>query len=146
MNTARHRVCRHAIWLFPVLLSAALMLALGRGHSGAADPPRLEKVVLLLPLNYNDGSPVPQPVLDEALNELFVRFGGYTTVGPVSGAYRMHDGSKQVDRSLEVWIAVASHQLDGVDAFAKHLGNELGQESVYLERTEAQVRLVDTRP
>ena len=43
------------------------------------------KYVLLLPLNYNDGSEVPKDVRDMFLEELFVLAGGYHIAGAGRG-------------------------------------------------------------
>ena len=53
-----------------------------------------KKAIVLIPLTYNDGSRVPQDVLDGIFESLFVLSGGYTSTGTVQGAYRMKDGSQ----------------------------------------------------
>ena len=64
-----------------------------------------KKAILLILLTYNDGTRVPQEVRDEIDEALFILSGGHTNAGPVKGAYRMKDGSKQTDVLEEVWVA-----------------------------------------
>jgi hypothetical protein len=103
-----------------------------------------EKVILLLPLTYNDGSSVAKDTLDRILDELFLNFGGYTVAGEVEGAYRMKSGSKQVDTCLEVWVAVENdpESLDGLRRRVASFASLLGQESMYFERTGSNVEFI----
>jgi hypothetical protein len=52
------------------------------------------KYTVLIPLNYNDGTKVPDAELDEIYNKFYTLAGGYTFTGTVTGAFRMKDGSK----------------------------------------------------
>ncbi len=61
-----------------------------------------KKVTLLIPLTYNDGTSVPDAVLDAIEDEVYVAFNGWAVVGEVTRAYRMQSGQKQVDRLLQV--------------------------------------------
>ena len=101
-----------------------------------------EKVILLLPLTFNDGSVVPQETFDAIFDELFVLCDGYTVAGEVRGAYRMQTGAKQVDSSVEVWVAVGADQLDELRRLVAGFGTMLGQETMYFERTGASVEFV----
>ncbi len=102
-----------------------------------------EKVVLLLPLTFNDGSEVPRPVLERIFEELFAAFNGYTIAGEVEGAYRMQSGAKQIDTCLEVWVLVeAAKELDSLRKKAAQFCKTLGQECLYFERTGALVELI----
>ena len=100
------------------------------------------KYVLLLPLNTNDGAQVPRQVLLEMLEEMYVLAGGYSIAGTVKGAYRMSDGTKQEDDSLQVWIAVSEQDVPELEEMVAKFGKMLGQETMYLERTAATVRFI----
>jgi hypothetical protein len=100
------------------------------------------KYVLLLPLNYNDGSEVPKEVRDRFFDEVFVLAGGYHIAGTGTGAYRMQDGTKQVDHSLEVWIAVEEADVPALKQLIATYAGILKQESLYLERTGGTVEFV----
>jgi hypothetical protein len=103
-----------------------------------------EKVILLLPLTYNDGSAVAKDVLERILEELFINFHGYTVAGEVEGAYRMSSGSKQVDTCLEVWVASENDQgsLDQLRRMVASFASLLGQETMYFERTGSAVEFI----
>ena len=62
-----------------------------------------KKVILLMPLTYNDGQPVPHDVL---YTELFELCGGLTVAGKVHGAFRMADGTRQQEVLEQVWLAI----------------------------------------
>lgn len=100
------------------------------------------KFLLLVPLNYNDGSVVPKAVFDQIYDELFVLAGGHFTAGEGTGAYRMKSGEKQVDRSVIIWVAVNEGDVPELRQLVAKFGAMLGQESMYLERTAGTVEFV----
>ena len=100
------------------------------------------KYVLLLPLTYNDRSQIPQEVLDHALDELYILAGGHHIGGVGKGAYRMRNGSKQVDYSLEVWVAVEEEDVPALKELVAKFAQMLDQESIYLERTGGSVEFI----
>jgi hypothetical protein len=105
-----------------------------------------KKVVLLLPLTFNDGSTVPEATLGTIYDELFVQYGGYTIAGTVKGAYRMKSGEKQVDDSHEVWVAVDEGELEGLRKRVSQFCSLLGQEMMYFEVTEGTVEFIGPQP
>ena len=100
------------------------------------------KYVLLLPLTYNDRSRIPKAVQDHVLDELFILANGYHVAGVGRGAYRMRNGSKQVDHSLEVWVAVEEEDVPALKELAAKVAQMLNQESIYLERTGGSVEFI----
>lgn len=100
------------------------------------------KFVLLLPVNYNDGTQVAKETLDRMFEDIFVLAGGYYIAGEGDGAYKMKDGEKQVDRSLAVWIAVEEEQISELQDLVGKIGAKLGQETMYLERTGGSVEFI----
>lgn len=98
-----------------------------------------EKIILLVPLLFNDRTEIPQDVLDRILAVLC---GGYRIAGRGSGAYRMRDGSKQVEETLEVWAAIAPADIPKLIALVKGFCSELGQECIWFERTGATVEFL----
>jgi hypothetical protein len=97
--------------------------------------------VLLLPLNYNPlsgeagrGPPVPQEIIDEMLTEIYVLAGGYSHAGVVQGAYRMANGARQDDDSLQIWIWVCEKDIPSLRQLVAKFGKMLGQGQMYLER------------
>jgi hypothetical protein len=96
----------------------------------------------LVPLSYNDGSPVPRAVFAEIENCLFERFGGYTVVGTVVGAYRMADRTRVEERSLMISVAVPEERVADLRRRVAGFARQLRQESMYFEVSDATVELV----
>ncbi len=92
-----------------------------------------QKYILLVPLNYNDGSEVPQEVRDRIYDEILDLAGGYYTAGIGQGAYRMKSGTKQVDRCAEMWILVDEQNVAELKQMVARFADLLDQESMYLE-------------
>lgn len=102
----------------------------------------LTKLILLVPLRYNDGRQVPKEVILDFQEELFALGGGFTVAGTVQGAYRMADGTKQVDDSLQIWIGLKEEYVPELERLVGELGAKLGQESMYLERTGGKIDFI----
>jgi len=100
------------------------------------------KYVLLVPLDYNDGSEIPKNLRDQFFEELFVLAGGYHIAGVGTGAYQMQDGTKQTDNSLEVWIALDAADEPALKRIVSVYAGILKQESLYLERTGGTVEFI----
>ncbi len=100
------------------------------------------KYTLLLALHYNDGSDVPRVILGRMCNEVFDIADGFGLAGKVTGAYRMKDGSKKVDRSIVVWIGILEGQEAVIKRIVGRFAHELGQESLYLERTGGTIEFI----
>lgn len=101
-----------------------------------------KKAILLIPLTYNDGSHVPQEVLDEIYEALFVLSGGHTSTGTVRGAYRMKDGSKQTEVLEQVWVAYEEADKQELRELVARFCTLLGQEAMYLEFTDSVIELI----
>ena len=104
------------------------------------------KYVLLLPLTYNDKSKVPEDVKKRIFDDLFRLAGGYHIAGVGKGAYRMKDGQKKVDQSLEVWVAVAEEDEEALKVMVASFATLLEQESIYLERVNSTVEFIPPNP
>jgi hypothetical protein len=134
----------------PLTLIAFLSVALGACRSvgpahvptNYADARALRKCTLLLPLAYNDGTPIPHAVLTEIQDRLYDRFGGYTMAGRVTGAYRMDNGAHANDESLVVWVAVPQDRINELRYEAACFCHLLRQETLYFEVSDAAVELV----
>ncbi len=106
----------------------------------------LPKFILLIPLKYNDGREVPKKVLRDFREKLFALGGGFSIAGTVEGAYRMADGTKQIDHSLQIWIGLEEENFPALERAVAELGAELGQESMYLERTGGTIYFIPPQP
>jgi hypothetical protein len=102
----------------------------------------LPKFVILVPLNYNDGREVPNEIILDFYEEVFSLGGGITEAGTVKGAYRMKDGTKQIDHSLEIWIGIPEEFVADLKQLVGRLGAKLGQETMYFERTGSKIEFI----
>jgi hypothetical protein len=103
------------------------------------------KYVLLLPLTYNDKSKVPKEVRKRIFDDLFRLANGYHIAGKGKGAFRMKSGHKQVDWSLEVWVAIEEKDEEALKDMVAVFAELLGQESIYLERVNSTVAFIPPR-
>jgi hypothetical protein len=101
-----------------------------------------KKVILLMPLTYNNGEPVPREVRDAIYSELYELCGGLTVVGKVHGAFRMADGTKQEDVLEQVWLAINDADLPSLRSVVSRIAKTLHQEKMYLEIAEARIELL----
>lgn len=104
------------------------------------------KYVLLLPKNFNDGTDVPDSVVDAMCDEIMEIADGWTMAGVVVGAYRMKDGSKKMDRSTVVWIGVDEARLEALRTLVGRFARRLGQETLYFERTGGTIEFIQPIP
>ena len=102
----------------------------------------MKKAILLIPLTYNDGSEVPEDVLNDIFESLFALSGGHISAGMVRGAYRMQDGSKQTELLEQVWVAYDEADQSALRQLVAEFGKILGQEAMYLEFTESTIEFV----
>lgn len=101
-----------------------------------------QKFILLLPLNYNDGSEVPRHLLDQMYDEIFELAGGHYTAGKGQGAYKMKSGKKQVDFCAEVWICVLEEDVPELKSMVARFAKLLDQEEMYLEQAGSTVEFI----
>jgi hypothetical protein len=101
-----------------------------------------KKAILLIPLTYNDGSRIPQEVLDGIYEALFVLSGGHTSAGTVRGAYRMKDGTKQTEILEQVWVACEEADKPALRELVARFCADLGQEAMYLEFTDSVIEFI----
>jgi hypothetical protein len=104
------------------------------------------KCILLIPLRYNDGTEVPEPVVSQVLDEIYDRFGGHSMAGIIQGAYRMANGRRADDQSIQLWVGIEKDQLPALERMARRFARMLKQESIWFEVTKSDVRLVKPEP
>jgi hypothetical protein len=93
----------------------------------------MKKCLFLIPTSYNDGKEIPSDVVSEIFDELFAEFGSYSVAGTTEGAWRLEDGTKVKDKSLNVWIVMDDEKVAILKKFIKKLARILKQEAIYLE-------------
>lgn len=93
----------------------------------------MKKCLFLIPTSYNDGKEIPSDVMSEIFDELFAEFGSYSVAGTTEGAWRLEDGTKVKDKSLNVWIVMDDEKVVILKKFIKKLARILKQEAIYFE-------------
>ena len=98
--------------------------------------PRYE---ILLPIKFNDGSPVPDELLIEVREELVEKFGGLTTMPPSTPAEGWWRSGEVLYKDDIVIYRVTTVQDE--DMFFKQykdtLAKRFDQEEIWIERVEA---------
>ncbi|KKL14405.1 hypothetical protein LCGC14_2515970, partial [marine sediment metagenome] len=97
---------------------------------------------ILIPVAYNDKTPVPFAKGAEYIYDIGELTGGVTIDGRVSGFYEAVDGTRQQDDLIKVWIVGEHTLLQPMRAIAKWIATDLEQESVYLEWHDVNVEFV----
>lgn len=101
------------------------------------------KYILLIPLNYNDGSKVPESVVAKIEDDLYTLAGGYFSAAKGKGAYRMRSGQKQVDKCAQYWVLIDKKDAPVLKRMVAGFASLLDQESIYLERMHSDVEFVE---
>jgi len=94
---------------------------------------KMKKCFFLIPTSYNDGREVPTEVMAGIFEELYVNFGGYSITGITEGTFRMADGTKASDSSLQVWVIMEESMVPVMRKLIKKFGKTLGQEKIFFE-------------
>jgi len=84
--------------------------------------------LVLVPIAFNDGRPVPDELFDRLMAELTIRFGGYTLLPPAFGEWIDRDGKFHPDRHRPVFVDVPEGRQDELLDWVRRAGRELRQE------------------
>jgi hypothetical protein len=101
------------------------------------------QALVLIPLSYNDRSLIPQEVLDEILNQIYLFAGGHTINGIVKGTYKLASGDKCVEDLMEVMVVFKAGDKKQFETMVSEWASELGQESMLVTYTNYQVSFVE---
>ncbi|HEX3666822.1 MAG TPA: hypothetical protein VHU23_16475 [Rhizomicrobium sp.] len=98
-------------------------------------------IQILLPITYNDGTPVGEDILRSVCTELKTRFGGLTAYSrnPAEGVWKNGNGEK-TDNIVIIEVMTDDLDRDWWRDFRKRLKRELGQEELVV-RAEVTERL-----
>ena len=103
----------------------------------------MKKCIILLPTQYNDGSAVPESVINKIKREIDEEFDGHHIAGIGHGTYRMANGSMATEPTLDVWVAVDPDKINVLREMASRFARMLKQETIYFEVTDSEVEFVD---
>ena len=101
-----------------------------------------EKLTLLIPLKYNDGTTVDRAVIQEIYDDLFVLCKGWTIEGEVTGAYQMETGAKKVERSVKISVVLERSDVPELKRLVQEIALLLGQECIYFERMPSTIEFI----
>ena len=102
----------------------------------------MKKVTMLMPINFNNGQPIPTETRQQLLNEIAEAFGGYTIQQNVTGTYRMSSGDFCTEESTPVVVCVEENKLDDLRDEAGRIAKVLAQECLYFEVSSAEVDFI----
>jgi hypothetical protein len=97
-------------------------------------------IEVLLPLDYNDGSPIPDTILRELRKDLVDRFGGITafTRSPAEGDWKANDSTLKHDRMIVVEIMVDRPERDWWAQWRNNLEKLLRQEEIVVRARQVE--------
>lgn len=93
--------------------------------------------ITMIPTHYNDGRKIPLDVTTALLWLVGRTFEGYTFDGPSEGCYQ---GQREPVRRLTV--ACDESRLPEARAFAKRMGQHLGQKAMYFATNRDTVEIL----
>ena len=96
----------------------------------------------LIPLRLNNNRKVPNSYFNKLEDELFRLCGGHRVEGRVKGAYKMADGSRQLDELLKYVVALPASKENVLREILQRCAVELDQESIYFGKTGAQIEFL----
>lgn len=91
------------------------------------------KFTTLLPMAYNDGTPVPPSKIEKIVRALWRPFEGMTNEGPVEGYWRAPDGTVFQDSCVKISVSCERSQLAIALKAVKRAGRKLRQRAMYFE-------------
>jgi hypothetical protein len=99
------------------------------------------KVTMLVPKNYNDGSPVDRLYHYNVARWFVNKFGG-ATVSECSGKYKMADGTIASDNMIAYSVCCEQGGLHDIGKVAKDIAIGLEQECIYIEHHDITMELI----
>jgi hypothetical protein len=100
------------------------------------------KALFYLPLRDNDGRDLSIEI-EQALDRVYLVFGGWTWQGNVRGAFRMPDGSRSDDTNAAYMVALDDTRVHELEQILKDFKDQTTQAAIYLEiQRDVEIRLV----
>ena len=90
------------------------------------------KFTTLIPIRYNDGTPIDPGDLQDIQSEFWHKYGGATFENTVQG-YWLDDGTLYQDECLKIVVSCDNDRLHEVEQHIIQIGKRLRQEAMYLE-------------
>lgn len=100
------------------------------------------KAVFYLPITDNDGRDLSDAI-DEAKANVYIQFGGWTSLGRVQGAYRMTDGNQALDTCKAYAVVLDESDIDDLIEILQDFKRKTIQAAIYLEiARDIEIRFV----
>ena len=100
------------------------------------------KAVIFLPVRDNDGRDLTDE-REEAENDLFMIYLGWTFLGMVQGAFRMTDGSRDIDDHRAYAVMTDEVGLVAIEYVLRRFKSKTTQGAIYLEvQYNVEMRLI----
>ena len=90
------------------------------------------KFTTLIPKNFNDGSPVPNSLLERLIEQLYLRAGGVSLEREVRGVWT-DQGIRYKDVSEKVTVVCERDGLGRLLNTVRRIGRRLKQQAMYVE-------------
>jgi hypothetical protein len=84
--------------------------------------------LVLMPVAFNDGTPIADEVFDRLILELTVKFGGCTFLPTAIGGWIDRDGKFQPDKHRPMAVDVPPERKEELVDWVQRAGKELRQE------------------
>ena len=106
----------------------------------AVQPPKLLcPCQFLVPVNYNDGTPVSPETIVAIAVVLNRQFGGYTKMGRNEGCWE-----GQIEEVIPYEVCVREEEIPSLKEVVMAIGKLLGQKKMYFKQGPPSVDLMDT--
>jgi hypothetical protein len=100
----------------------------------------MKKVTVLIPMNYNNGSPVPKQIFTQFEKQLLRIAGGYSMDGIVEGGWRA-DETDYFDKSKR--YIILTDQVEVIKSLTIEIGKQLEQQAMYFEVQETNIEFIE---
>ncbi|MAT16794.1 MAG: hypothetical protein CMJ46_16165 [Planctomyces sp.] len=98
----------------------------------------MKQFITLVPINFNDGTPVPAETLESIKWLFWETFGGATIEGPLEGHWvDPKSGKHYQDSLLRVTVVAGAEKLEEAREIARQICRTLDQEAIYFEARPA---------
>jgi hypothetical protein len=104
----------------------------------------LKKWVTRVPTHFNDGSVIPDEVLNEVWYLISKEFGGASIDGPGRGIWVDSDGKVYDETTYVVSVACTEDQLQIAREVVSKIGRLLNQKAMYFELSGGTVEILST--
>jgi hypothetical protein len=104
----------------------------------------MKKWVTRIPTHFNDGSAIPDHVLNEVWYLISKEFGGASIDGPGRGIWVDSDGKVYDEASYVVSVACSEEQIQMAREVVSQIGKMLHQKAMYFELSGGTVEILPT--